>query len=404
MIEVIADLHLHSKYSRATSKQLTIFNLEKYAKIKGLNLLGTGDFQHEEHRKDIDKYLKEDGKGILRTRSGFPFIWQTEISLMYSEFEKRRAVHLVVLVPNKIVADKFTDYLKSKGRIDYDGRPIFGISVRDFVKDLKAIDEMIEIIPAHCMTPWFGIFGSKSGYDSLDEAFGEQRKHIFAIESGISADPQMLWRFKEDVNIVSFSDSHSFWPWRLGREATIFEIEELTYENIVKAIRTGNGLKATIETPPEYGRYHWDGHRACQFSCGPEETKKIEGKCPRCGKSLIVGVEYRVEEISKTDKDFVPENSKKFYRILPLHEIISLYSGTGIASKGNWDIYNKIIGKFGNEFNVLLKVSKKDLLDFELNEKLVDLIIKNREEKIRVKPGYDGIYGQAVIEEQKTLF
>jgi len=301
-MEIIADLHLHSKHSRATSFNLSIDNLEKWGRIKGLNLLGTGDFQHPIYRKEIDEKLVEDDKGILRTASGFAFLWQTEISLMYSSDGKRRAVHLLVFAPNSKIADKITAYLGSKGRLDYDGRPIFGINARDFVKDLKDIDDRIEIIPAHCMTPWFGLFGSKTGFNSLRDCFLDLTEKIYAVESGMSADPAMLWRFEEiskGVNVVSFSDSHSFWPWRLGREATIFEIDELSYDNIIKAIRTGKGLKATIETPPEYGKYHWDGHRICNFSCSPEETKRLNGICPICKKQMIIGVENRVKEISK---------------------------------------------------------------------------------------------------------
>lgn len=407
MVEVIADLQIHSKHARATSKDLSFDNLEKYGRIKGLDLMGVGDFQHPEHRKAIDRDLKEDDKGILRTKTGFAFLWQTEISLMYSEEGKRRAVHLLIFAPNRNIADKITGYLASKGRLDYDGRPIFGMSCKQVVKDLKEIDDRIEIIPAHCMTPWFGIFGSKSGFDSLQEAFGDQTKHIYAIESGMSADPGMLWRFDEvakGINVVSFSDAHSFWPWRIGREATIFDIEELSYDNIIKAIRTGKGIKSTIETPPEYGRYHWDGHRNCSFSCSPAETKKYNGICPKCGGKLIIGVDYRVEEIAKKELGFKPKHGKQFYKILPLHELIVLFTGFGISSKSNWEIYNGLIEKFGNEFNILLKADKEDFIKKEVNLKLADIILKNRESKINIKPGYDGEYGVAILEQQKTLF
>ena len=407
-MEIIADLQLHSRHSRATSKDLSIDNLEKYGRIKGLNLLGTGDFQHPEHRKEINAKLKEDDKGILRTKTGFQFIWQTEISFMYSQNDKRRAVHLLVFAPNKNIADKITNYLSSRGRIDYDGRPIFGINARDFVKDMKEIDDKIEIIPAHCMTPWFGIFGSVSGFDSLKECFGDQIQHIYAVESGMSADPSMLWRFEEiasgKVRVVSFSDAHGFWPWRIGREATIFDLKELSYDNIIKAIRTGEGLKATIETPPEYGKYHWDGHRNCNFSCDPKETKKLNGICPVCKDKMTIGVEYRVEEIAKHDHGHKPSDAKQFYKLLPLHELISIFTENGIASKKNWEIYNKLIENFGNELDILLKVEKQKLLDVDVNEKLADLIIRNRKATIKVKPGYDGVYGQALLEEQKTLF
>lgn len=408
MVEIIADLQIHSKYARATSKNISIESLEKYARMKGLDLLGVGDFQHPLRRQEIDEKLTEDDKGILRTASGFAFLWQTEVSLMYSRGGKRRAVHLLIFAPNRKIADEITAYLGSKGRLDYDGRPIFGIDSEVLVRELKAIDEKIEIIPAHCMTPWFGLFGSKSGFDSLQECFGEETKHIYAVESGMSADPAMLWRFSEiasgKVRVVSFSDAHSMWPWRIGREATIFEIPELSYDYIMRAIRTGEGLKATIETPPEYGKYHWDGHRNCNFSCSPEKTKELNNICPVCGKELIIGVEYRVEEIAKEKKGFRPSGAKPFYKLLPLHEVIALAYTTKIETKTTWEIYNTLIKEFDNEFAILLHVSKEQLLGKYDDVKLVDLIMKNREGTIKVKPGFDGEYGVALLgERQATL-
>lgn len=402
-MEIIADLQIHSKYSRATSKSISIENLEKYARIKGLNLLGTGDFQHPLHRREINKNLKEDDKGILYTKNGFPFIWQTEISLMFSQ-NGRRAIHLLVFAPNTEIVNQITEYLAKRGRLDYDGRPIFGISCRDLVKDLKNISDKIEIIPAHCMTPWFGLFGSKSGFNSIAECFQDQTSKIYAIESGMSADPAMLWRFKENVNIVSFSDAHSCWPWRIGREATIFEVEELSYDLIIRAIRTGEGLKATIETPPSYGKYHWDGHRNCNFSCPPEKTKELKGICPKCGKPLTIGVDYRVEELAKEKKGFKPENYRPFYTIVPLHELIAFNLKSDLASKKVWKAYNELIAAFGNEFNVLLKVKKEELAKM-CNKQLLELIMLNRDGKLPIKPGYDGVYGKIIFGgEQTKLF
>ena len=400
-MEIIADLHIHSKHSRATSKNLSIENLEKYAKIKGVQLLGTGDFQHPIYRQEIDEFLTEDQNGILKTKSGFPFIWQTEISLMYSQNQKGRAVHLIVLSPNKETSNKITDYLKSKGRVDYDGRPIFGIPANEFVKDLKKISGDIEIIPAHCMTPFFGIFGSKSGFNSLEECFQEQTHHIYAIESGMSADPKMLWKLNESVNIVSFSDLHSFWPWRIGREATILDIEKLTYKNIIKAIRTQQNV--TIETPPAYGKYHYDGHRKCNFSCSPAETKKLNSICPVCHSPLTIGVDYRVEQLAKTSNK--PKSEKEFYEIVPLHELISLNFSTSMESKKSWQIYNTIIEKFQNEFQILLHSAKEELLQKEIPESLIELIMLNRKNKLELIPGYDGEYGQILLpKKQATLF
>ena len=406
-MEIIADLQIHSKYARATSKNISIENLERYARIKGLQLLGVGDFQHPLRRREIDEKLTEDEHGILRTASGFPFLWQTEVSLMYSQEGKRRAVHLLIFAPNKEIADQITEFLGSRGRLDYDGRPIFGMSSPEIVESLKKISDKIEIIPAHCMTPWFGLFGSKSGFNSLKECFQEQTKKIYAVESGMSADPSMLWRFKEvseGVNVVSFSDAHSFWPWRLGREATVFEIPELSYDNVIKAVRTGQGLKATIETPPEYGKYHWDGHRLCGFSCGPEETKKLRGICPVCKRPLTIGVDNRIEEIAAFPKGHKPKNAKPFYRILPLHEVVALAVNSNLEGKQTWETYNELIKNFGNELQVLLHSSKEMLLGKGFDAKLLELILKNREEKIKIAPGYDGEYGKALLaEKQKTL-
>ncbi|MEM4182001.1 MAG: endonuclease Q family protein [Candidatus Pacearchaeota archaeon] len=399
-MRLIADLHLHSRYARATSKDINFENLEKYARIKGIHILGTGDFQHPEWFNEIRKNLREDEKGILWTKTGFPFVWQTELSFMYSQGGKKRAIHLVVLSPKEKTSLKIIDYLKTKGRLDYDGRPIFGINIKQFVKEVKEIDDKIEIIPAHAFTPWFGLYGSDSGFDSIEEAFGEQSKHIYAIESGMSASPDMIWRLKEfidgKINIVSFSDSHSFWPWRLGREATIFEIEELSYSNIIKAIRTGDGLFGTIETPPEYGKYHYDGHRRCNFSCSPEESLKLGGICPVCKNPLTIGVDYRINKIAVKERGFQPENAKIFYKLTPLHELIAFHLKTiQLSSKKVWDIYNKLIEKFNNEFNILLNVSKEELEKVLLeNKELIEMILENREGKIEVVPGYDGVYGK----------
>lgn len=403
-MQFIADLQIHSKHARATSKDLSINNLEKYARIKGLNLLGTGDFQHPLHRKEINEKLTEDENGILWTENKFPFLWQTEVSLMFSQAGKRRAVHLLIFSPDTKIADEITSYLGSKGRLDYDGRPIFGISCKQLVHDLKKISDLIEIIPAHAFTPWFGLYGSDSGFDSLQECFEEEAKNIYAIESGMSADPLMIWRLKENINIVSFSDAHSFWPWRLGREATLFNIPELSYENIIKAIRTGDGLTATIETPPEYGKYHFDGHRNCNFSCSPQETKKLNSICPVCKNKLTIGVDYRIEQIAKEPAGYKPQNAKQFYSLIPLHELIAFSLSSTLASKKTWEVYNSLINEFQNELNILLNIEKKDLLN-KIDEKLVNLIILNREKKLKIKPGYDGTYG--VIQEtqaQKTLF
>ncbi len=763
----IGDLHIHSRFSRACSSAINIPNLVKWARIKGVDLLGTGDFTHPEWISEL-KELRED-EGIYYYED-FPFVLSSEISLIYTQNDKGRRVHLVYLAPSLEVVDKINQYLDTKGRRDYDGRPIFKISCRDFVKAMKEIDERIEIIPAHIWTPWFGVFGSKGGFNNLDEAFGDMRNRIHAIETGIScydektevltntgwkrfnavnkedeictlnnknnnieyqkalnifkrkyhgkmyklktkrvdllvtpnhklfvghcdfrkpvsfalrkseeminkskrfkkdgiwvgvnpdnfilpavkikcgskyysgkrdkpekiipikkwlkffgfwtaegctyqgkygdygvyiynndreillemksiledfgynpfiyknilrvrdyqlfsylkqfgksrdkfipnrmkflskellkiffdyyikgdghrygrnkkglfattiskklrddlqeialkigfsayyklhnkkgilfkspgydykkeykqsadswviyfirqnihtvlpstikkwnyeekwvdykgdvycvqvpnhviyvrrngipvwcgnSDPAMNWKIKdlERISIISFSDAHSFWPWRLGREATIFKLnegEKISYDLILKQIRE-NSFIGTIETDPAYGKYHYDGHRSCDFSCSHLRTKELNGICPKCNTNLIIGVDYRVEELASKDADY--QNKKQYYTLLPLHELISLALGMGMNSKSCWRIYNELIECFGNEFKVLLDVPKIDLAKALKNEILVDLIIFNRQGRIRVKPGYDGVYGEAVLpEKQSRLF
>jgi len=848
----IADLHIHSRFSRACSKELNIENLVKWAKIKGMDILGTGDFTHPEWFKEIKEKLKDNGKGLFvykdeKTKEEFPFILTGEISLIYSQDGKGRKVHLNLLIPSIEIAEKIHNYLDKKGlRRDYDGRPIFGIPCDVFVRDMKDISEDIEIIPAHIWTPYFGVFGSMSGFNSLKDAFQEEANNIHAIETGISSDPEMNWRIKEltdkNISIVSFSDSHcvhpntlitldngyvlpineigkekrvlcsnftgfkcvsknlnqfskvkspsylkkvkyhggeivvsdkhrffvyedkkavqkyahelkegdsffrlakishktreiglkipnsdyfyildkegllflknkrkeknflqrdiakllgieknhywkietgkvkinhdflnklseilnfdldcflsqysfkecfnkfpnsisddlfeflgylagdgcysvrnrgrclllsdknkdllnhykkkidrlfgcscrlskygyqnsyelfvpahvaefiklnfpevilktldiriprkifsaplefisgflrgffdaegcvghhsidvcssnklllyqidgllkkfgifttvslnnfekskcrfrhrlflygekmkifrdkinfnhlnkrekldnylssikfprkskiktkgdfilseitsiedipsdseylydlsikshknyianqvvvhnSFWPWRLGREATIFK-KTNSYKEIIRQIRE-NDFLGTIEVDPAYGKYHWDGHRDCDFYCSPEKTKELNGICPKCGNKLTVGVEYRVEAIAENPKRFRPDSGKMYYSILPLHEVISLYLDKGLNTKSVWNVYNKLIKKFDNEFNILLDVNKRELINKgEINENLVELIMRNREGDIKVKPGFDGEYGKALI-------
>lgn len=401
---IFADLHIHSRFSRACSKDITIDNLVKWAKIKGINLLGTGDFTHSTWLEEIKEKLSDNGKGFyLHKETGFPFILTGEISLIYTQ-EKGRRIHLVLLAPSLEIVDKINSYLDTKGRRDYDGRPIFKIPADEFTREMRKISHAIEIIPAHIWTPWFGIFGSMSGFNSLKEAFKDELKEIHAIETGMSSDPAMNWKIKElnDKSIVSFSDSHSFWPYRLGREATIFKKTD-SYFELIKQLRE-NDFVGTIETDPGYGIYHWDGHRNCNFSCPPEKTRELGGLCPICKKPLIVGVEYRVEELTTQNSDDNPKK-KFYYKILPLHEIISLALGISMQSKKVWDVYNSLIKEFENEFNILLKISKEQFLSKNVDDKLVELILRNRQGKIYVKPGYDGVYGVAELgEKQKTLF
>ena len=319
-MKVIADLHLHSKYSRATSKQLDIANLEKWAKVKGLNLLGTGDFTHPEWIKELKANISDDGTGILKSKGGMNFILQTEVSLIYSQGGKGRRVHNVLLAPSFDVVAQITEYFLKHGRIDYDGRPIFKIPCDEMTYELKKISDDVEVIPAHIWTPWFSLFGSMSGFNSVEDAFKDQTKNIHALETGLSSDPPMNWRLSQldKYSLVSCSDSHSFWPWRIGREATIFELKELTYKGLIKALRTKEGLLGTIEVDPAYGKYHFDGHRNCKICLSPKESIKLKDICPVCGKQLTIGVDHRVNELADREEGFKPKGAKDFKRLIPL--------------------------------------------------------------------------------------
>lgn len=403
-MKIISDLHIHSRFSRATSKELNIENLERYAKIKGINLLGTGDFTHPEWIKELKDNLKEDGSGILKTKNGFPFILQTEISLIYSQENKGRRIHLILLAKNFDIVEQITEYLGKIGRLDYDGRPIFNKSCIEVTEALKKIDNEIEIICAHIWTPWFSLFGSMSGFDSVEECFKDQTKNIYALETGLSSDPAMNLRLSQldKYALVSFSDLHSFWPWRIGRESTIFNLKELTYKNIINAIRTKNGLEGTIEVDPNYGKYHFDGHRNCKICMNPKDSIKVKNICPKCGRSLTIGVLHRVGELADREEGFKPKDAKQFHSLIPLSEIISTLINSPLASRKTWKVYNDLINKFENEFNVLLK-AEKEALQKVVDEKIADAIIKNREGKITIQPGFDGNYGKPLFSDKDKV-
>lgn len=404
-MDVIADLHLHGRFSRATSKDLTIANLEKYARIKGIGMMGTGDFTHPEWIKELKAELTEDDTGILHTNQQFPFMLTSEISLMYSQGGKGRRIHHVVWAPSFDAVAQVTAYLKTKGRVDYDGRPIFNIPSPDFVERLKEIDDRIEIIPAHIWTPYFGLFGSMTGFDALKDCFGDQTKHIHAVETGLSSDPPMNWRLSQldAYTQVSFSDLHSFWPWRIGREATIFDVKKLTYAHIIDNLKE-KSIKGTIEVDPGYGKYHFDGHRDCNVCQSPEATKKTNGICPVCRKKLTIGVLNRVEQLADRPEGFVPKKPIPFHSVIPLTEILSFALGKPLAHKTVWKAYYDLVSPENKrtEFDILLKLTSDELKKYT-DDRIASLVLRNREAKITVQPGYDGEYGVPNFEGSKTV-
>ncbi len=398
----LADLHIHSKYSRATSKDLDLDNLAKYAKIKGLDVLGTGDFSHPLWNKELKQKLNfTDG---VYEYKGVNFIPSNEISLIYTQNGKGRRIHHLILAPTLDVVDQINEFLKSKGRVDYDGRPIFGFSSIELAERLMEISKDIMVIPAHCMTPWYGIFGSMSGFDSLEECFQDKVKYIHAVETGLSADPKMLWRMPilDGITLLSFSDAHSAYPWRIGREACAFDLTKVTYNEITSAIKEKDKKKFlfTVEFFPEEGKYHYDGHRSCNFSCGPKESEKLRNICPRCSRDLTIGVLHRVEELADREEGYAPKNAIPYKSLVPLGELLAAILNTTPYSKNVWEIYSKLISRFGNEFNVLLSVPESEI-EKAVERRVAELIIKNRNGAINVNPGYDGVYGKIILSDEE---
>lgn len=404
MVKIYADLHIHSKYARATSPKMNLDYLSKYAKVKGLNVLGTGDFTHPEWFRELKNGLTK--KDDHYEYNGIIFIPQTEISHIYSQDGKVRKIHNVIFAPDLEIAEQITEFLKTKGRVDYDGRPIFGIPPYELVEKVMGISKDCEVFPAHVWTPWFSIFGSMSGFDFAEDCYKDQIKHIHALETGMSSDPPMNWMLSslDRFTLLSNSDSHSPWPQRIGREANVFDMNSFSYKEMIRIIRNKdrNKFLFTIEVDPSYGKYHYDGHRKCNVVMAPNESKKNKNICPKCNRRMTIGVLNRVKELADRKYGYKPEGAIPFKKLLPLSEIISIVYDIGVGTKFVWGLYNKLIEKFGNEYQILLYAKKEDLLK-EMHKKLVNAVLDIREGKINVTPGYDGEYGVLTIKEEDKI-
>ncbi|MDP2820992.1 MAG: endonuclease Q family protein [bacterium] len=400
----IADFHIHSKYSRATSREMDLEHISEWAKIKGIQIVGTGDFTHPEWLEEIKNKLEPAEAGLFKFKnssSAIRFILTTEISCIYSKGNKVRKIHLVFFAPNLESVEKFNTQLGwTGGNLKSDGRPILGMDVKELVKIALDISKDFFIVPAHIWTPWFSVFGSKSGFNSIEECFEEYTNNIFALETGLSSDPAMNWMVSglDKYTLISNSDAHS--PAKLGREANIFEGSEIDYFKIIEAIKQGGKenelplkMKATIEFFPEEGKYHYDGHRVCDVCLAPKETKKYNGICPKCGRPLTVGVLYRVGELADRDEGFKPKNSLPFYNLVPLQEIIADSLNLTTVSQKVKNEYDNLIKNFDNEFNVLLDVSEQNLME-KIDLRIAKGIINVRQGKVGKEPGYDGVFGK----------
>ncbi|MBI3412464.1 MAG: DNA helicase UvrD [Candidatus Aenigmarchaeota archaeon] len=407
-MQVICDFQIHSKYSRATSPQMDLEAISKGAALKGLNLMGTGDATHPEWFKILKQKLGPPENRGVYLYNGIFWIITAEVSTIYEQDGKIRKVHHLFHVPDFETMGQINEKLEKYGGLSSDGRPILnGLPSPELVEILMGISKDIFVYPAHYWTPFFGCGGSKTGFDSIKECYKDQTKNIFAIETGLSSDPSMNWRLSklDRFALLSSSDAHSANPWRLGREANVFDLERPTYEEIHNAIKSKNKEKFlyTIETSPEYGKYHFDGHRDCNVAFEPEETKKISGICPRCKRRLTIGVLSRVEQLADRPAGFIPENAIPFKTLLSLYEIISHVTGVNaLYSKKVTEEHDKIISRFGTELNVLMNVDEADLKKIT-HEKIASAIIRSRSGLLKFKPGYDGVYGVPLFDGDREV-
>jgi uncharacterized protein (TIGR00375 family) len=399
-MKFIADLHIHSKYSRATSKEMNLESLDKWAKIKGIKEMSTGDFTHPAWFQEIKEKLEPAELGLYKlknSKTDTRFLLSVEISSIYLQGGKTRRIHNLIYTPSMEIAEKINTALGLRGNIKSDGRPILGLSSIELAELVFGISEEVVIIPAHAWTPWFSVFGSMSGFDTIEECFGEYASRIFAIETGLSSDPAMNWRLSklDKISLISNSDAHSV--EKIGREANVFDTE-LSFNGIFEAIksRDPNKFLYTIEFFPEEGKYHYDGHRACNVVMSPEETKKNNKICPQCKKPLTVGVMYRVNELADRPNNFIDKNRVPFKKVVPLSEIISEVLGVSKVSKKIKVEYERLIEIFGTELAILIDVFIEEIKN-KGSEKLAEAIDKMRKGDINIQPGYDGEYGKVSI-------
>jgi uncharacterized protein (TIGR00375 family) len=386
-----ADFHIHSRYSRGTSPALDLPELARWAGIKGIRVIGSGDFTHPLWFRGMKTSLNETAAGLYSLeKNGAYFILSAEISLIYKQGGRVRKVHLLLLAPSLASVEKINAALGRRFNLTADGRPILGASARDISAEILDIDDRMLIIPAHIWTPWFSALGSRSGFDSLEECFEDVAPRIYAVETGLSADPPMLSRVSslQRYTILSNSDAHS--APNLGREANEFDCP-LTYDGIARAIRD-NAVVRTIEFFPEEGKYHHDGHRLCGVSLSPAQTRELGGKCPVCGKALTLGVLYRVEELADQDAN----GRARFSYQIPMRQILSQILACGENSKKVNQYYFSLIERLGAEFQILQHLPVAEIS--RTDERLAAAIQAMRTNRVRRVPGYDGVYGKIFLD------
>ena len=409
-MKIVADFHIHSRFARATSKSINLENLDIWAQKKGIHVMGTGDFTHPMWLQELKTELEEAEPGLYKRKPssakamegkgqdrGTRFVFSSEISCIYKKGGQVRKIHLLLLVPSLAAVEKINTHLGWIGNLRSDGRPILGIDAKEVAKIVLDADPSSLVVPAHIWTPWFSVFGSKSGFNSLQECFDEYTKYIYAVETGLSSDPAMNWRLSalDNITFLSNSDSHSL--EKIGREVNVFDTE-LSYPAIREAIITKDPAKFlfTVEFFPEEGKYHYDGHRLCNVVLSPEESKKQGNQCHVCKRPLTIGVLNRVAELADRSEGFKPDNAIPFRSLIPLQEIIADVLHQGVGTKRGKTEYEKLISRFQTEFRVLLDAKVEELKGATLPE-IAEGIVHVREGKVQIEPGYDGEFGKIKI-------
>ncbi|HOE17495.1 MAG TPA: endonuclease Q family protein [Syntrophorhabdaceae bacterium] len=408
----IADLHIHSSYSRATSREMVPEALWKWAQIKGVTVVGTGDFTHPAWLKELSEKTEPAGDGLLKLKKEFEandvpsscsanvfFMLSSEISTIYRKNGKTRKVHSIIFVPRVADALHLNLALSKIGNLNADGRPILGLDAKELLRIVLDVCPGALFVPAHAWTPHFSVFGAVSGFDSLEECFEDLTPHINAIETGLSSDPSMNWRLSalDRLTLISNSDAHS--PAKMGREANILDTD-ISFEAITHAVSTGQGFLGTIEFFPEEGKYHYDGHRACGVNLTPDETIRQGYLCPVCGRKVTVGVLHRVNRLADRACGFRPDGAKPFYSLIPLPEVLAETLGTGGASKRVDAEYRRLIHQLGNELRILMDAPLNDI-ERAGSPLIREAISRIRKGEVHIVPGFDGEYGKIKIFETR---
>lgn len=425
----IADLHIHSRYSRAVSKDMVPESLYRWAQLKGIGVVGTGDFTHPAWFAELQDKLEPAEPGLYRLkpelakqvdsdvpescRAEVRFMLTSEISSIYKRGERTRKVHNLILASSFTDVASITDKLARIGNLQADGRPILGLDSEELLRIVLERAPEALLIPAHAWTPHFSVFGANSGFDSLEECFGELTPHIKVIETGLSSDPPMNWRLSqlEGITLISNSDAHS--PSKLGREANVLNTA-MSFKDIIEAFTSGDStlFPGTIEFFPEEGKYHYDGHRACKVRLTPDETRKHNQLCPECGKPVTVGVMHRVEVLADQPTGHRPKNALSYWSLVPLVELIAEINGTGVQAKSVNEIYTRLLASLGNELSILMDIPIPDIHEAG-GSLLATAIERMRAGQVNIAPGYDGEYGKVRLLEpedrqsdkpQMTLF